>query len=85
MHMSCTSERLLVRIREAREGWPLLTVETKVNGNSKSTNKRGPFLVGSLGLLVQAIYSALAALVGPEQNIFFLTVHYFVRNLRIYF
>jgi hypothetical protein len=36
--------------RETREVWPLLTVETEVNGNSKSTNERGPFLVGSLGL-----------------------------------
>jgi hypothetical protein len=34
--------------RETREGWPLLTVETEVNGDSKSTNKRGPSLVGSL-------------------------------------
>ncbi len=36
-------------IRETREGWPLLTVETEVNGDSKSTNEKGPFLVGSLG------------------------------------
>jgi hypothetical protein len=28
--------------REAREGWPLPTVETEVNGDSKSTNERGP-------------------------------------------
>ncbi len=34
--------------RETREEWPLLTIETKVSGDSKSTNKRGPFLVGSL-------------------------------------
>jgi hypothetical protein len=32
-----------------RERWPLLTVETDVNGDSKSTNERGPYLVGSLG------------------------------------
>jgi hypothetical protein len=32
------------------EGWPLLTVETQMNGDSKSTNKRCPSLVGSLGL-----------------------------------
>jgi hypothetical protein len=25
--------------KETREGWPLLTVETQVNGNSKSTMK----------------------------------------------
>jgi hypothetical protein len=35
--------------RETREEWPLLTVETEVSaGDSKSTNKRGPSLVGSL-------------------------------------
>ncbi len=32
------------------EGWPLLAVETEVNGDSKKTNERSPFLVGSLGL-----------------------------------
>jgi hypothetical protein len=33
--------------RETREGWPLLTVETEVNGDSQSTNERGiPWLVG---------------------------------------
>ncbi len=38
-------------IVESREGWPLLTaVETEVNGDTKSTNESGPFLVGSLGL-----------------------------------
>jgi hypothetical protein len=31
-------------------GWPLLTVETEVKRDSKRSNKRGPFLVGSLGL-----------------------------------
>jgi len=31
-----------------REGWPLLIVETELNGDSKSTNERGPYLVGSL-------------------------------------
>jgi hypothetical protein len=36
--------------RETREGWPLLTVETDVNGDSKNTNERNPFLVGSLSL-----------------------------------
>ncbi len=30
--------------------WPMLTVETDVNGDSKRKNERGPFLVGSLGL-----------------------------------
>jgi hypothetical protein len=31
-------------------GVALLIFETEVNGDSKSTNERGPFLVGSLGL-----------------------------------
>ncbi len=34
----------------ALPGWPLLTVETEMNGDSKSTNERGPSLIGSLGL-----------------------------------
>jgi hypothetical protein len=39
-----------VNLRETREGWILPTVETEVNWDSKSTNERGPSLVGSLGL-----------------------------------
>jgi len=41
-------------------------VETEVNGDLKSTNKRGYLLVGQLGLScpVQDIFFALAALVG---------------------
>jgi hypothetical protein len=39
-------------IRETREGWPLLTVETEVNGDSKSTKESGPSLVGLQGLVV---------------------------------
>jgi hypothetical protein len=35
--------------RDYREGWPLLTVETEVNGDSESTNERGPSLVDPLG------------------------------------
>ncbi len=65
--------------KETREGWPLLTVETEVNGDSKSTNERGPSLLDSLGLSRQykRFFSAFAALVGPAQIIFSLTVHYF--------
>ncbi len=64
--------------RETRDGWLLLTVKTEVNGDSKRTNARGPFLVGSLGLSCRykRFFSALAALVGPIQKMFFLTVHY---------
>ncbi len=32
--------------RETREGWPLLTVEAEVNGDSRSTNERGPSFLG---------------------------------------
>jgi hypothetical protein len=66
--------------RETRKEWPLLTVETEANGDSKCTNERGPSLVGSLGLSCwskKILFSALAALVGPVKNIIFLTVHYF--------
>jgi hypothetical protein len=38
----------MMRKRIRREGWPLLTVETKKNGDSKSTNDRSLSLVGSL-------------------------------------
>ncbi len=40
-------EILKVRTREAREGWPLLTLETEVHGDSKSANEGGSSLVGS--------------------------------------
>jgi hypothetical protein len=45
-------ERNERRIRETRKGWPLLTVETVVKGDLKSTNERVSSLVGSLGLIV---------------------------------
>ncbi len=38
-----------VSTREAREGWPMLTVEIDANGDSWSTCERSPSLVGSLG------------------------------------
>ncbi len=39
--------------RESRKGWPLLTVETEMNGDSKSTNGReGSFLGWFVGLVV---------------------------------
>jgi hypothetical protein len=56
----------------------MLTVETGVNalnGNSKSTNERGPSLVGSLGSSCR--YKRLGCSVSPVQIIYFLTVHYF--------
>ena len=39
--------RLITRV--TREGRPLMTFETEVNGDSMSTDERGPFSVGSLG------------------------------------
>ncbi len=55
-----------------RQGWPLLTAETEVNGDSKSTDERGPFLIGSFGLSsrYKRFYSAKAVLVDPVQKLF---------------
>ncbi len=50
--------------RETGEGWPLLTVETEANGDSKSTNERG-HLSWALSC------PALAALVGPSTKYVF--------------
>jgi hypothetical protein len=47
--------------------------EVEANGDSKSTNIRGTFFlswfVGLLGASTRDFYPALAALVGPVQNI----------------
>ena len=40
----------VIETERLERGSPLLTIETEVNGDSKRTNERGPFLVGSLGL-----------------------------------
>ncbi len=65
--------------RETREGWLLLTFETEVNGDSKRTNERSSFLVVRWACRAgtRDFCSALAAPVGPVQNIFVVTVHYF--------
>jgi hypothetical protein len=60
----------------------MLTVETEVNSDSKSTNIRGPFKVGSLvrgpcRAGTRDFCPALLALVGTAQYILFLSVHYF--------
>jgi hypothetical protein len=49
----------------------MLTVNTEVNGDSMSTNERGPSLVGSLGssCWYKRFLPALAALVGQVQTI----------------
>jgi hypothetical protein len=70
------------KTRDTREGWPLLTIETEVNGDSKTTNERGPSLVGLLGLSCRykkffSVLAALVRLVGRKENIFFLAGHYF--------
>jgi hypothetical protein len=59
-----------VIIRKTRDGWPLLTVETEANWDSKSTNERGPSLVGLFVPVQETFIHALAALVSPVQNIF---------------
>ncbi len=68
----------------SREEWPLLAVETEMNGDSKRTNERVPSLVGLLGLscrYTRDFCSALAALVGqvyflPHRTLFqFLCPH----------
>jgi hypothetical protein len=66
--------KFYVSSKETREGWrPLLTAETEVNGNSKSTNERGPRWAYRVG--TRESWSALDALVGPVEHIFFLTGH----------
>jgi hypothetical protein len=71
-----TKVPVLVSTRETREGWPLLTVGTEVNGDSKSIHilyEQDPSFGWFTGLvvLVQEIFSpALAALVGPVQFFF---------------
>ena len=65
-----------VKSRETIDGWPMLTVETELNGDSKCTNERRPPLVGCRAG-TRDFCSALAALICPVQNICFLTAHFF--------
>ncbi len=69
----------LIKTRETREGWPLLTLETEVKGYSKSTNDRVlPWLVHCACHDDRRDFcSALAVQVGTIRNIFFFTAHYF--------
>ncbi len=71
LHCSCQRNAT----RETREVWPLLTVETEANGDKKSKNEKGPWLVCWDRTI--DFGPALAALAGPVQYIVFLTVHYF--------
>ncbi len=60
--------------------------ELQLRWMGKSTNERGPSLVGSMGSLCQGtrdLCSALAALIGPVQFFFFLTLHYFNSSIPI--
>jgi hypothetical protein len=63
--------------RETREGWPLQTVETEVNGGSKRTNEKGPsWLVRACRASTRDFCSVLAArtkVVFPHHSLF----HYF--------
>jgi hypothetical protein len=63
--------------REKREGCTLLTVETKVNGDKKSTNERRPSLVGSsdLSRRYNRFLFCLGCYRRPSTKYFFLTVH----------
>ncbi len=61
-----------VSTRETREGWPLLIVENEANRDYKSTNERGPSLVGSLARRAgtRDFYPALAVLVYRTLSIY---------------
>ncbi len=71
----CTIKKL----SETREWRPLLTVETEVNGDSKSTNERGPSLVMFVGRVVpvQETLFCLNCSSWPSTKYIFLTIHYF--------
>jgi hypothetical protein len=60
----------MVHTRGTREGWPLLTVETDVNEDSKITIEGYlPWLVGGARRAgARDFYFALAALVSPVQK-----------------
>jgi hypothetical protein len=75
-YRECSPHRYYLYERDYREGWPLLTVETEVNGDSKNTKIQ---MKGVLSWLVcwaccagtRDFCSALATLVGPVRNFFF--------------
>jgi hypothetical protein len=56
-----------VKTKETREGWPLLTVETEVNGDSRRTNERAisRLVDWACRAGTRDFCSALATLVGP--------------------
>jgi hypothetical protein len=75
-----TGTKVIAATRETAWGWPMLTVETEVNGDLKSANERGPSMVGSLGLcrhkrcLFGLSYTGVGLTV--VQKNFSLAVHY---------
>ncbi len=73
--------------RETREEWPLLTVETELNGDSKRTNERGPFLVCSFGLPCR--YKIFLFCVGgcssrPSTKYFFFFLKYYINSFVLF-
>ncbi len=82
VHLLSRPFYLAVIPTETRESWPLLAVETEVNGDSKSTDERGPSLVGSSGLSCQykrfffSLGCSSVHVVVAVENTFSLTTHY---------
>ncbi len=78
----------LNHVQQAGAGatWPMLPVETEVNGDSKSTNERSPFLVGSLGFSCQykRFLSCLGCSSRPSRKYYFPhhTLFQLIRSLR---
>jgi hypothetical protein len=70
--------RMSVAERETREGWPLLSVETEANGDSKITNESGPSLVGSLvsSCRYKRFLSCLDCSSRPSTKYFFFLIVY---------
>ncbi len=68
-----------VQSEKKGEWWDVPDFETEINGDSRSTFYRGPFLVGSLArrVSIRDFCPALAALVSSVQNIVFLNGHFF--------
>ncbi len=61
-HLFCYSTDFWARIRETRDWWPLLTVKTGLNGDSKSTNERRSLIGWFVGLVYKKF------LFGPLQQ-----------------
>jgi hypothetical protein len=65
-----------IATKETKKGWPLLTVETEANGYSRSKGVLPSLVCWARCASTRDFGPALAALVGPVQNSFFLAVHY---------